>query len=121
MREDKVLRKEFDLKLPAGMNALVFNTRREVFADERVRRALITLFDFEWMNAKLFHGLYERSQSYFARSELSAHGKPADARERDLLAPFRRCRRYGDHGGHLSAPPHRAMARGAIASSFAPR
>jgi len=88
VREGKVLRKEFDLKLPAGMNALAFNTRREVFADERVRRALIKLFDFEWMNANLFHGLYERSQSYFARSELSAHGKPADERERELLAPF---------------------------------
>jgi len=88
VREGKVLRKAFDLELPAGMNGLVFNTRREVFADERVRRALIKLFDFEWMNAKLFHGLYERSQSYFARSELSAHGKPADARERELLAPF---------------------------------
>jgi len=88
VREGKVLRKEFDLELPAGMNALVFNTRREVFTDERVRRALIELFDFEWMNANLFHGLYERSQSYFARSELSAHGRPADQRERALLAPF---------------------------------
>ncbi len=88
VREGKVLRKEFDLGLPAGMNGLVFNTRRAVFADERVRRALILLFDFEWMNANLFHGLYQRSQSYFARSELSAHAKPADARERELLAPF---------------------------------
>jgi len=86
--EGKVLRKEFELELPAGMNGLVFNTRRELFADERVRRALIQLFDFEWMNAKLFHGLYKRTQSYFARSELSAHGKPADTRERELLAPF---------------------------------
>jgi peptide/nickel transport system substrate-binding protein len=88
VREGEVLRKEFDLALPAGMNALAFNTRRAVFRDQRVRRALIMLFDFEWMNANLFHGLYERSQSYFARSELSAHGKPADARERELLAPF---------------------------------
>ena len=86
--EGKVLRKEFELELPAGMNGLVFNTRRELFADERVRRALIQLFDFEWMNAKLFHGLYKRTQSYFARSELSAHGRAADARERELLTPF---------------------------------
>jgi peptide/nickel transport system substrate-binding protein len=89
VREGKVLRKAFDLELPAGMNALVFNTRRKVFTDERVRRALIKLFDFEWINANLFHGLYERSKSYFARSELSAHGRPADARERELLEPFR--------------------------------
>ncbi|MFP3920622.1 MAG: extracellular solute-binding protein [Dichotomicrobium sp.] len=87
-RNGDVVREEFDVQLPAGMNGLVFNTRRALFADERVRRALVMLFDFEWMNVNLFHGLYERSQSYFARSELSARGRPADARERELLAPF---------------------------------
>jgi peptide/nickel transport system substrate-binding protein len=70
------------------MTALVFNTRRAVFADSRVRRALIQLFDFEWVNRSLFHGQYRRTQSFFERSELSAGGRPADARERTLLAPF---------------------------------
>jgi peptide/nickel transport system substrate-binding protein len=70
------------------MLGLVFNTRRPFFADRRVREALILLFDFEWLNKNLFHGLYERTQSYFDGSELSSHGRPADARERELLAPF---------------------------------
>ncbi len=88
VREGRLEKKEFPVGLPAGMTALAMNTRREVFADPRVREAMIELFDFEWVNQNLFHGLYTRSQSYFARSELSSNGKPADARERELLKPF---------------------------------
>ena len=58
------------------------------FKDPRVRRAFILLFDAEWMNRNLFNGLFKRTQSYFERSYLSSHGRPADARERALLAPF---------------------------------
>ncbi len=74
--------------LPSGMRALVFNTRRTVFADRRVRVALTALFDFEWVSKTLFHGVYKRTQSYFDNSELSSHGRAADARERALLKPF---------------------------------
>ena len=70
------------------MRGLVFNTRKLVFADRRVRVALTALFDFEWANKSLFHGVYERTQSYFDHSELSSHGRAADARERALLKPF---------------------------------
>lgn len=85
----RVERLEVPTSLPAGMMALVFNTRRPVFADPRVRRALILMLDFEWINARLFSGAYARTQSYFERSDLSAHGRPADARETALLAPYR--------------------------------
>jgi len=83
-----IVKGEFDIGLPAGMTALVFNTRRPVFADQRVRRALIHLFDFEWINRSLYHGLYSRTNSYFERSMLASTGIPADERERELLAPF---------------------------------
>jgi peptide/nickel transport system substrate-binding protein len=46
------------------------------------------LFDFEWINRNYFFGLYARSASFFAGSELSAYGRPADDRERELLKPF---------------------------------
>jgi peptide/nickel transport system substrate-binding protein len=55
-----------------------------------VRRAFTLLFDAEWINRSLFDGAYKRTQSFFERSELSSHGKPADALERALLAPFAR-------------------------------
>ena len=86
--DGRIRRLEIPVGLPAGMSALVFNTRRPVFADPRVRRALILMLDFEWINRQLFHGQYMRTQSFFERSELSSHGRPADAGERALLAPF---------------------------------
>ena len=88
MREGRAVKREFDIGLPAGMTALVFNTRRKVFADPRVREALIYLFDFEWINRTLYAGLYRRTQSYFERSILASVNRPADAREQAMLAPF---------------------------------
>lgn len=88
VKAGKVAKAEFDSARPAGMHALVFNTRRAIFTDIRVRKALTFLFDFEWQNANLYRNLYQRTQSFFERSELSSAGRPADARERALLASF---------------------------------
>jgi peptide/nickel transport system substrate-binding protein len=88
MRDGRAVKREFEIGLPAGMTGLVFNTRRTVFKDARVREALIYLFDFEWINRTLYAGLYSRTQSYFERSILASAGRPADAHERELLAPF---------------------------------
>lgn len=90
VEDGRIVKREFDIGLPAGMTALVFNTRRQVFADPRVREALIHLFDFEWINRTLYAGLYKRTESYFERSILASPGRPADARERTLLAPYAR-------------------------------
>ena len=88
VRDGLVKKLSFDVSVPAPMSALVFNTRRPLFADRRVREALTLVFDFEWLNKTLFRSLYARTESFFDRSELSSHGRPADARERELLAPF---------------------------------
>ncbi|MBN9290446.1 MAG: ABC transporter substrate-binding protein, partial [Hyphomicrobium denitrificans] len=88
VRDGRIIKAEFSIGLPAGMTALVFNTRRAVFADPRVRRALMTLFDFEWTNRTLYNGLFKRTTSYFERSYLASSGKPADAYERQLLTPY---------------------------------
>ena len=44
--------------MPQPSEFLVFNTRRPVFSDIRVRQALTLLFDFEWINRNYFFGLY---------------------------------------------------------------
>ena len=72
--------------LPQPISALAFNTRKALFADKRVREALLTAFDFEWANVNLFGGLYQRTEGYFAGSELSAMGHPAGDAERAALA-----------------------------------
>ncbi len=71
-----------------GMQGLALNTRRPVFQDIRVREALVLLFDFEWINANLYGGLYRRTKSFFDETELAATGRPASDKERALLAPY---------------------------------
>jgi peptide/nickel transport system substrate-binding protein len=87
-RSGEVIRDTIKPGLPQPSEFLVFNTRRPLFADVRVRQALTLLFDFEWINRNYFFGLYPRAAGFFAGSELSAYGRPADERERELLKPF---------------------------------
>lgn len=86
--QGKVIKENFEKGTPANMLGFVFNTRRPVFEDRRVRQALGLLFDFEWANRNLFADQYNRLQSFWEGSELSSVGKPASARERELLQPF---------------------------------
>lgn len=88
LADGRVVKEELPYGLPKGMQGLVFNTRRPMFADIRVREALLHLFDFEWINHTYFFNLYKRTASYFDGCDLSAHGVPANARERELLKPF---------------------------------
>jgi peptide/nickel transport system substrate-binding protein len=87
-RNGEVIREAIKTGLPKPSEFLVFNTRRPVFSDIRVRQALTLLFDFEWINRNYFFGLYTRAAGFFAGSELSAYGRPADDRERELLRPY---------------------------------
>ena len=83
-----LVKKELPNALPNGMQGFGFNLRRPIFQDPRVRRAIIEAFDFEWSNKTLFYGLYTRTASYYANSELSARGLPR-GEELALLEPFR--------------------------------
>ncbi len=86
--DGRIVKHAFDIGTPAGMSGFALNTRRPLFADKRVRRSLILMFDFEWINRSLYNALYTRTGSFFERSNLSSSGRTADARERDLLKPF---------------------------------
>lgn len=88
VRDGRIVKMTIPSGLPKGMEGIAFNTRRKPLDDIRVREALADMFDFEWLDANLFGGLYKRTDSFFADSELSSAGRPADARERALLAPF---------------------------------
>ncbi|WP_373236411.1 extracellular solute-binding protein [Cohaesibacter celericrescens] len=83
-----VEKRTFNSGLPKGMSAFVFNTRKPVFENRRVRRTLASLFDFDWVNKNLYHGLFSRSGSYFQNSVLSSLGLPASEAEKVLLAPY---------------------------------
>ena len=88
LRDGRVVKEALPTAVPKASSFYVFNTRRPIFADIRVREALAMLFDFEWINQNLFFGLYRRTASYFDGSELSAHRRAADDHERQLLGAF---------------------------------
>ncbi|MCE1236615.1 MAG: extracellular solute-binding protein [Hyphomicrobiales bacterium] len=88
VEEGRVVKETIALDVPRGMTGFALNTRRPLFSDVRVREAVMRLFDFEWANRNLYWGLYQRQVGYFDGSELSAYGRPADARETAILAPF---------------------------------
>ncbi|WP_237477081.1 extracellular solute-binding protein [Lichenibacterium dinghuense] len=88
LQDGRDLKQAVPLRFPKGMEGFAFNTRRPLFADPRVREALAGMFDFGWVNRALYGGLYRRTPSFFAESELSSSGRPADAAEVALLAPY---------------------------------
>ena len=88
VRDGKMVLKTLPDQNPSGTQGYFINTRREKFADVRVRLALDHAFDFEWANKNLFFGLYKRTESYFENSALKASGKPSPA-ELALLEPFK--------------------------------
>jgi len=88
VRRGLVKRDEIRHERPTGMQAFVMNLRRPLFQDARVRKALGEVFDFEWLNANIFNGLYTRTTSFFSNSELASSGLPT-GKELAVLEPFR--------------------------------
>lgn len=79
-----IVKDTFKPKTPSGMLGFAFNTRRAMFQNRDVRKALTLVFDFEWVNRSLFANAYKRTQSYWQNSELSSMGAASDAREREI-------------------------------------
>jgi peptide/nickel transport system substrate-binding protein len=90
VQSGSVIKAEIPHGRPSGIEGFVFNTRKPIFADWRVREALILAFNFEFINDTLNGGLLPRIPSYFGNSILGMEpGKPADGRELELLEPFK--------------------------------
>ncbi len=84
-----VVKSEIPHKRPSGIEGLAFNTRRPLFADWRVREALILAFNFEYINQAITGGVQPRIQSYFSNSVLGmTPGTPAEGAEKALLEPY---------------------------------
>lgn len=84
----EIVLSEIPHQRPSGITGLVFNTRRELFRDWRVREALIQAFNFEFINQTLNGGTEPRITSYFSNSILGMDHGPATGRVAELLAPF---------------------------------
>ena len=88
VKKNQVTKESLPFLHPPGMKALVFNTRRPLFQDKRVREALLHLYDFKWINQHLMYGDARRTQSFFTRTPMQATGLPSQA-ELTLLKPYK--------------------------------
>ncbi len=73
---------------PSGTQGFWMNLRRPQLQDIRVREAIALMFNFEWSNATLFYGNYERTVSFFQNSPMMAEGLP-EGEELATLERFR--------------------------------
>lgn len=88
VRDGDVIKESFKKGTPADMIGFVFNTRKPIFKDRRVRQALSLVFDFEWVNHNLFNDVYSRTEGFWSGSNLSSVGRLATDKEKQLLSPF---------------------------------
>jgi microcin C transport system substrate-binding protein len=88
VKDGRVIKETIPHKNPAGIQGFIFNIRKPMFADPKVREALGYAFDFEWSNKALFYGLYTRTRSYFQNSEMEAKGLPSPE-ELEILNPLK--------------------------------
>src|SRR5262249_49161100 len=88
VKQGLIKKEEIKNELPSGMQGFVFNMRKPMFQDIRVRKALNYAFDFEWANKNVAYVAYKRTQSYFENSELAARGRPLQD-ELKLIEPYR--------------------------------
>ncbi len=84
----QLIKQKIPHNIPTGMQAFVYNLRREKFQNRHLREALSYAFDFEWSNKQFAFDSYHRTQSYFSNSELAATGLPSTD-ELKLLNPFK--------------------------------
>lgn len=88
IRDGRIVQDALRPGRPVGMSGFVFNLRNKLFDDVRLREAMAMMFDFEWINANLYGGLYKRTTSYFDESPYASFGRPASDAERALIAKF---------------------------------
>jgi peptide/nickel transport system substrate-binding protein len=84
----RIVKSEIPHERPTGISGLVFNTRTPVFADWRVRDALLHAFNYEFIAQTQTGGNDPRIPSFFGNSVLAMQPGPATGRVRALLEPF---------------------------------
>lgn len=87
VKDGRIIKREIPDGTPQGMQAFIFNTRKEKFSDRRVREAIGLALDYEWVNKTIFYGAYIRNKSFFENTDFESSGIP-QGKELALLKPF---------------------------------
>lgn len=85
VQSGQIKKYKISLNRPVTVQTIIFNIRRPIFADIRVRKALNYAFDFETFNQVVMCGELRRPTSLFANTVLAHHGI-AKGKEREYLS-----------------------------------
>jgi microcin C transport system substrate-binding protein len=88
VKDGRIVRVELPHENATAMQGFIFNLRRDIFKDRKVREAISLMYDFEWQNKNLSYGFYSRTRSFFGNCELEAKGLPSPE-ELKILEPLR--------------------------------
>ncbi len=88
VKEGRIKKEEIDVKGATGHPGFIFNTRRPLFRDLRVRKALSLMLDFQALNKDLFNNSYTRVTSLFNNTQAQAKGLPSEA-EMTIIASLK--------------------------------
>lgn len=89
VKDGRIIMEEVEHGRPAGMQGFLYNTRRPVFADKNVRKALAYAFDFDWSNKQFAYNSYKRTDSFFENSDLAAPDGVPTGLELKILETYR--------------------------------
>lgn len=75
--ENKIIKKTFLKESPSGIEAIILNTRKPLFKERNVRKAIALLFPYKFINKIVNHGLLRQTYGPWDNSELSATPSPS--------------------------------------------
>ncbi len=87
LKDGRVKRMEIDHHRPVAVRTIIFNMRRPIFADIRLRKAFALAFDFDTLNKMVFFNGMRCPHSLFANTFLAHQGK-AEGKEAEILKGY---------------------------------
>ncbi len=106
-----IVKQAFPLTRPAAMICWMFNLRRPLFQDRELRRILISLYDFDYINKNFYYGENERIVSWFNNQpQLRGAAGPAQGTVRELLRDLAKKHNRPEEG--VIYVPEEAFSRG---------
>ena len=85
VKSGKVIKRVIQHENPVGFQGFFINSRKDIFQDRHVRKALTLVFDFEWMNKNFFYNAYRRSHSFFGNSPFASPSKISKSQKSVLM------------------------------------
>lgn len=73
---------------PVAVRTIIYNMRKPIFADWRVRKAIALALDFDTLNKMLFAGSMQPADSLFANTYLASKGHATNEEEK-VLSQFK--------------------------------